>query len=117
MILKKGQQNEFWTEERCFITEVFNSPSSPNVSLAQARVEPQIKTQVHQLSCDEIYYILSGNGILHIDQHKHELAAGDIAFIKKGQNQSIFNPSQKEDLIFLCICSPRFELDDYRNME
>ena len=34
----------------------------PNVSLAQARVEPGVTTEWRVLSVDEIYYVLEGSG-------------------------------------------------------
>lgn len=117
MIIKKGQSDEFWTEERCHITEILNHSHLQNASLAQARVEPQITTQAHRLDCDEIYYILSGSGTLHLDGIDYLLSSGDTAFIPKGKSQSITNHSTNQDLIFLCICTPRFETDFYTSLE
>lgn len=117
MIIKKGQSKAFWTEERCHITEILNHSHVKNLSLAQASVQPLITTQVHSLDCDEIYYILSGNGILHLDGSDFPLSSGDAAYIRKGKSQSITNPSPCHDLIFLCICTPRFEPDYYTSLE
>ena len=44
-----GGAGEFWTEERCFITELHNCDASPEASLAVARVEPGVTTQLHAL--------------------------------------------------------------------
>jgi hypothetical protein len=38
---------EFATTERCHIIEVINQPDHPEVSLAQARVEPGVTTRWH----------------------------------------------------------------------
>ena len=41
-ILLTEQIGEFWTEERCYITELINDPKMPAFSLAIARVEPAV---------------------------------------------------------------------------
>ena len=41
-VLQPEQIGEFWTEERCHITELINDPKMPAFSLAIARVEPAV---------------------------------------------------------------------------
>ena len=41
----KISSHEFWTDERCFITECLNSDEVKDFSLAIARVEPSVTTQ------------------------------------------------------------------------
>ncbi|GIR86345.1 MAG: hypothetical protein CM15mP85_29690 [Rhodobacterales bacterium] len=38
----KISSHEFWTDERCFITECLNSDEVKDFSLAIARVEPSV---------------------------------------------------------------------------
>ena len=108
---------ESWTEERCFITEILNSETYSEISLAKARVESGIETQLHSLSnSNEIYYILRGVGELTIDGRTKRVSIGDCIPINKGQSQKIRNVGE-EDLEFLCICQPRFIPEDYKNLE
>lgn len=49
IIKKRNTADEFYTPERCYITELSNSDDDPGVSIAQARVKPGVATQWHQL--------------------------------------------------------------------
>jgi len=56
---------EFWTDERCFITECLNSNKVEEFSLAIARVKPSVTTQLHCLrNTQEIYIIRKGTGLV-----------------------------------------------------
>jgi mannose-6-phosphate isomerase-like protein (cupin superfamily) len=117
MLIHPSPQSEFYTSERCFITEILNAGDMPNVSLARARVEPQVTTQRHALPVDEIYYILEGTGMMEVGAAAaSEVNKGDAVYIKAGQAQRITNTGDS-DLVFLCICSPRFTPDGYQALE
>ncbi|MFQ5438911.1 MAG: cupin domain-containing protein [Paracoccaceae bacterium] len=108
---------EFWTEERCFITELLNSPLNAQASLAIARVEPGVTTELHRLmGITECYILRKGTGVLEIDGVRHELKTGEAAVIPAGAAQSIRNTGAG-DLEFLCLCTPRFVPQSYVSME
>lgn len=112
-----GGQNEFWTEERCFITEFHNSDASPEASLALARVEPGVTTQLHSLTgVIERYIVRKGEGVLEVDGVRQTLAVGDQSVIPAGAAQRIENTGTG-DLEFYCLCTPRFRPDSYVNLE
>ena len=114
-IIKAGDNLEFYTEEKCFITEILNRADYNNFSLAQARVEPGVTTVVHTLKdTDEAYYILSGKGEMEIDgKITGTVGEKDLVFIPRNTTQRITNTASR-DLVFLCICSPRFEISNYK---
>lgn len=108
---------EFWTEERCFITELHNTPASPEASLAVARVEPGVTTQLHRLDgVSERYIVRRGEGVLEVDGARQMLRAGDQAVIPAGAAQRIENTGGG-DLEFYCLCVPRFLPECYANLE
>lgn len=112
-----GGQPEFWTEERCFITELHNSPVSPEASLALARVEPGVVTQLHRLDgVTERYVVRRGTGIVEVDGVEQLLSVGDQAVIPAGAAQRITNIGNA-DLEFYCLCTPRFVPSSYINLE
>lgn len=105
------------TEERCFILEGWNHASDPAVSIARARVPPGVTTARHALSADERYLILSGTGRVEVeDLAPEDVSPGDVVLIPAGKTQRIRNLG-RDDLIFLCICTPRFEPGGYRDRE
>lgn len=118
VIKKQNLKNEFYTAERCYITELSNTPDDPEVSIARARVEPGVITRWHRLKgISERYFIISGKGLVEIGElPPQEITAGDVVLIPSMTPQRITNTG-KDDLIFLAICSPRFVQDAYEDIE
>lgn len=112
-----GGDGEFWTGERCYITELVNSDKSPDVSLAIARIEPGVRTQLHSLSgVEEIYIVRSGRGVIEVDGAEQEVTTGDQAIVPASVAQRITNTGS-DDLLCYCLCRPRFRPDCYVNLE
>jgi mannose-6-phosphate isomerase-like protein (cupin superfamily) len=108
---------EVWTDERCYITELVNDPDWPEFSLARCRVEPGVTTQRHALSVLEVYVIREGAGVMQLgDQEPFEVVAGDSVTIPKHMEQRIANAGAT-DLVFDCLCSPRFSQECYTSLE
>jgi len=115
-VANKGQR-EFWTSERCFITELLNDPVSPEASLALARVEPGVTTELHKLAgISERYIVRKGEGIVEIDGVRRNVSVGDQVMIPANAPQRITNTGRK-DLEFYCLCVPRFRPESYMNLE
>jgi mannose-6-phosphate isomerase-like protein (cupin superfamily) len=116
-IKNQNPDDEFYTSEKCFITELSNSADDPDVSIARARVEPGVTTTWHRLKgTSERYAIVSGKGLVDVgDLPAQELNPGDMVFIPPMCRQRITNAGT-EDLIFLAICSPRFTESCYEEL-
>ncbi len=107
---------EFPTEERCAITEHLNLPESPEASLALARVAVGIATRRHAvLGTVERYVILEGQGRVEVDGVWADVRAGDRVVIPVGAPQRIANTG-RIDLVFYCLCTPRFRQENYRDL-
>lgn len=110
------QVPEFFTPERCFITELHNDPKTPDVSVARARVEPGVTTQLHALlGMREIYIIEAGEGEVEVGGQAAAVVPGDRVVIPAGVSQRITNTGSS-DLTFLCICTPRFVPEAYETL-
>ena len=88
------------------------------VSIARARVEPGVTTRLHRLQgIAERYCILTGRGRVRIGELPPSLVVpGDIVYIPPGCPQSISNVGDT-DLIFLAVCTPRFDPEAYEDIE
>ena len=108
---------EYFTEERCYITELCNSPISPNGSLAIARVPAGTTTQLHSLNgINETYIVIEGKGEVEVDGDLYSISAGDQVAIASGVPQRVTSLGEN-DLRFYCLCIPRFHPDSYINLE
>jgi mannose-6-phosphate isomerase-like protein (cupin superfamily) len=117
MALKAKPQEELSTTERCYITELLNSDDQPEVSLARTRVEPGVTTELHRLSVFEWYVIEAGHGLMCIgDEAPFAVATGDTVAIPQYTAQQVTN-SGEEDLVFLCVCAPKFSQECYTSLE
>jgi len=109
--------SEFATEERCHILEWWNDPSDEDVSIARARVAPGVTTALHRVSVNERYLILEGRGLVRVGElAPAEVGAGEVVIIPAGVAQQITNIGDA-DLVFACICTPRFRPECYESLE
>ncbi len=109
---------EFFTDEKCYITELSNTADDPETSIARARLKPGVTTNWHRLNnTAERYYIVSGQGRVEIGElPPQDVNAGDVVLIPPLCRQRITNVGT-EDLIFLAICTPRFINSAYEDIE
>lgn len=107
---------EYWFKEGCFITEWLNNDSNPDLSVARARVPAGTTTRWHALQgTSERYIILSGAGRVEIgSQDPARVVTGDCVTIAPGIRQRI-TADAGQDLLFLAICTPRFEPSNYQS--
>jgi mannose-6-phosphate isomerase-like protein (cupin superfamily) len=80
-------------------------------SLAHAVVKPGKTSKLHRLRTSEVYYILDGTGLMHIDDEVCTLRVGDAVYIPPRSAQCITNTGRK-DLKFICIVDPAWRSKD-----
>jgi len=75
-------------------------------SIAHAILEPGKSSLPHKLGKSvEIYYILEGNGHIHINDEEEIVQSGQAIYIPPNAHQWIENIGN-DDLKFLCIVTP-----------
>jgi len=94
------------------------SKDDPAASIAQARVRAGVTTRWHRLTgITERYVILSGLGRVEIgDVPPQHVGCGDVVMIPAGCRQRIACLGES-DLIFLAICTPRFQPEAYVDID
>lgn len=117
ILVDDGSEN--FIGEGCFINELSNSEADPALSIARARVPPSATTRWHRLeSIAERYLILEGEGVVEVgDLPGTEVGPGDVVLIPAGCRQRITNASRDVDLLFLAICTPAFQQENYQDLE
>ncbi|UCE23743.1 MAG: cupin domain-containing protein [Candidatus Zixiibacteriota bacterium] len=91
-------------------------PFSGSYSLAHAILPAGESSLKHILKSDEVYYIVSGRGEMHIDDEVRPVEAGDGVDIPPGSCQWLVNTGPSE-LEFLCIVDPAWRAEDEEIIE
>ena len=112
MLLRRLQDRESITAlDDTTVREILNpkhesQPFVLNYSLAHATLKPSEKSLPHKFhEASEVYYILRGTGLMHIDDEVAEVMPGDTIYIPPQAVQWIENIGA-DDLEFLCIVDP-----------
>jgi len=102
------------------ILREFLHPAKANLqihySLAHAKVMPGQVTKPHKLKTSEVYYILAGQGLMHIDEESLEVTSECAIYIPPHSTQYIENTGNS-DLKFLCIVDPAWRKEDEKVLD
>jgi len=116
-VFRSASLEPVYTQERLHVIELMNAAQSEHVSVAECRVAPGVTTQLHRLRVAERYIMQRGQGVVELDRGEpFAVGPGDCVAIPAGCPQRIKNVGSDE-LIFLCVCTPRFEADHYEALE
>lgn len=82
------------------------------LSLAEAKVAAGQRTYAHlHKTSEEIYYTISGEGQLYLDNAVEAMEPGSVHLIRPGQQHWV-QAFTGAPLCFLCACSPPYADDD-----
>jgi len=113
-IIKREQTEPFITADGSEIRELLAHRNSciKNQSLAEATLAVGTSTTEHyHPQTEEIYYIISGQGRMKLEEELREVEPGDAIAIPPGQKHKIWNVGQTP-LVLLCCCAPAYEHSD-----
>jgi mannose-6-phosphate isomerase-like protein (cupin superfamily) len=120
MIIKRlSECREFISGDKAVLRELLNARKDGfkfRYSLAHAILKPGKNTKPHRLKTSEVYYILEGKGIMHIDSENSKVNSGCAIYIPPKAVQYLENCG-KSDLIFLCIVDPAWRREDEEIIE
>jgi mannose-6-phosphate isomerase-like protein (cupin superfamily) len=85
-------------------------------SLAHAQVAPGQKTRPHTLRTSEVYYILTGQGLMTINGESAPVAPNCVVYIPPNAVQYIENTCDTT-LEFLCIVDPAWRESDEKILD
>lgn len=116
MLIKDFKNSkEFVAGDNTVLRELLNARTTEGAdfrySLAHATVKQGESSASHALKTSEVYYILEGEGEMHIDEDSKKVHAGQTIVIPPNAKQYISNIG-KSDLKFLCIVDPAWRKDD-----
>jgi quercetin dioxygenase-like cupin family protein len=92
------------------LTRVLAGPGAPfepdNFVMGYVTIYAGGEVPHHAHSQEEVYFIVSGHGLIAIDGDETEVQAGSYAAIRPGQSHSLRNTTD-EDLIMLFCYAPK----------
>ncbi len=104
----------FVTLDGSTIREIVHPRNTPSVkqSLAEASLAPNTRTfkHLHKRS-EEIYYILSGRGKMHLGREEFNISTYDAIHIPPGTEHFVENTSG-ERLVLMCCSTPSYSDED-----
>jgi mannose-6-phosphate isomerase-like protein (cupin superfamily) len=106
--------DEIVAGDKTFLRELLHPDKTElqiRYSLAHAMVKPGQSSLPHRLKTSEVYYILEGKGMMHVDDESAEVRSGQAVYIQPNSIQYIENTGES-DLKFLCIVDPAWRPED-----
>ncbi len=80
-------------------------------SLAHATVRPGQTTKPHRLKTSEVYYIMEGEAVMHVNSETRVVRPGSTIYIPPKATQFIRNAGRTE-VVFLCIVDPAWRQEN-----
>lgn len=114
LIQKLSECPEFTAGDGTLLRELLHPDKQAialRYSLAHAIVPVGQTSLPHTLTTSEVYYILSGQGEMHIDDECQAVEPGDTVYIPPNAKQFIHN-SGTEPLVFICLVDPAWRKED-----
>jgi mannose-6-phosphate isomerase-like protein (cupin superfamily) len=110
MIIKKNQAHKAENASTCTVWE-YEYPSDSS-SFGTALISGRYPEQGRVLNteCEEIYFVISGSGIVHTSKGDFEVNQGDLFFFEKNQPYWV----DGEDLYIALFNTPKWRMDQHR---
>jgi mannose-6-phosphate isomerase-like protein (cupin superfamily) len=81
-------------------------------SLAEETLPPGCAVSPHHHNdLEEIYYVLSGRGLMTVGDETREVSAGDAVYVPRGLRHSLCNTGS-ESITLILVCGPAFYYED-----
>lgn len=114
LVQKLEQMEEFIAGDGTRLRELLHPDKQAidlRYSLAHAVVAVGETSKPHSLTTSEVYYLLSGQGEMHIEDEVQIVESGDAVYIPPNAQQFIHNCGDRP-LVFICIVDPAWRKED-----
>ena len=115
MITKKIEEVEPFTgQEGTQIRQIFSPIETGNAiqySIAHCTINPGNSSKPHTMKTSEMYYIMQGDGIMHVGEEQRLVKQNETIFVPPMSKQFLEN-NGNGDLVLLCIVDPAWRHED-----
>ena len=112
MLIKKEEARKKQNSNDCTVWE-YEYPSN-DFSFATALINgryPEEKRSVN-LECEEVYYVISGSGVIHSDRGDFSINQGDLYYFEKGEAYWI----KGNNLLIALVNAPKWTFEQYKEI-
>ena len=83
---------------------LIDNTSLNNLVVSKTILHPGKHTNGHShAGQEEVYQFVSGHGMMRVGDEKFEVGPNDVVLIPDGDFHKVWNESDTEDLIFVCV--------------
>lgn len=113
MLIKKFESKEFQNSPACTVWE-YDFPSG-DFSFATALINGRYPEQkrVTNLECEEVYFVISGAGIVHSEKGDFDIREGDLYFFDKGEVYW----TEGDQLLLALVNAPKWTPEQHKVVE
>ena len=87
---------------------VIDNTELKNLVVSKTVLHPGKATSGHaHAGQEEVYHFVHGHGRMKLDNSTFSVNAGDIVLVHDGQFHKVWNDSQVEDFVFVCVFDGR----------
>ena len=115
MIVKKIEEIDAFTgQEGTHIRQIFSPDETDELirySIAHCTINPGKSSIPHTMKTSEMYYIMQGNGIIHVGEEQKQVKQNDVIFVPPMSKQFLENNGDIQ-LVALCIVDPAWKQEN-----
>lgn len=113
-IVKRSEVQPFCDDDGAVIRELAAPSNSAlqRLSVAEIVIKADQGASVHHHNeIEEVYHIVDGSGVMHLDGRAQHVGPGDTVIILPGTRHRLQNTGHN-DLLMIVICAPPFSAQD-----
>ena len=110
MLIKESESTKHENSKECTVWE-YEFPSQ-KFSYATALINGRYPEQkrVTNLKCEEIYFVISGSGVVYSEKGDFEISKGDVYFFEKGEIYWV----EGNQLFLALVNAPKWTPEQYK---
>jgi mannose-6-phosphate isomerase-like protein (cupin superfamily) len=85
----------------------FDDVREPGVVFRKRALHPGASIGMHELTHDEVYYVLEGRGALTADESRHDIGPGTAVFMRIGTNVELRQVGPDDLVVIIAYPPPR----------
>ena len=112
MLIKKSNSKKIRNSSKCTVWE-YAYPSR-KFSFARVLIDERYpeKGMAKNIACEEIYYVMSGSGVIHSGKSGFKVKEGDLYFFKKGETYWV----EGNKLLLAAVNAPKWTKKQHKHV-